>query len=125
MKRKPAEARGEKMQTLTRITKRLCKPATRELTPQNTTARGVALVLSGGGARVFAHIGVLRALEEARIPIEQIGGTSGGALIAAQVALGWDAERIRQRCAAILSSAARRSITSCRLSRWLTANTCG
>src|SRR5262249_15060140 len=84
------------MQTLSAITKRLFNPAPRELRPPNEEARGVSLVLSGGGARSFAHIGVLRALEEARIPIAQIGGTSGGALIAAQVALGWDAEKIRQ-----------------------------
>src|SRR5581483_5362778 len=84
------------MQVIGAITKRLFKPAACALTPTNSTTRGVALVLSGGGARTFAHIGVLRALEEARIPIEQVGGTSGGAIIAAQVALGWEAERIRQ-----------------------------
>src|SRR5262245_20468598 len=84
------------MQTLSAITERFFNPATQELRPPNAAARGVSLVLSGGGARSFAHIGVLRALEEARIPIAQVGGTSGGALIAAQVALGWDAEKIRQ-----------------------------
>src|SRR5262249_17490525 len=84
------------MQTLSAITERLFNPATQELRPPNAAARGVSLVLGGGGARSFAHIGVLRALEEARIPIAQGGGTSGGALIAAQVALGWDAEKIRQ-----------------------------
>jgi len=47
-------------------------------------------VFSGGGARGFAHIGVIRALHERRIPIDYIGGTSMGAVIAAQHALGWD-----------------------------------
>jgi NTE family protein len=54
------------------------------------TGSAVGLVLSGGGARGFAHIGILRALEECDIPIDFIGGTSMGAVIAAQQALGWD-----------------------------------
>jgi lysophospholipid hydrolase len=55
------------------------------------TGRSLALVLSGGGARGFAHIGVIRALEEAGIPIDRVGGTSMGAVIAAQLACGNDA----------------------------------
>jgi NTE family protein len=54
------------------------------------TGSAVSLVLSGGGARGFAHIGVIRALTESGIPIDAIGGTSMGAVIAAQYALGWD-----------------------------------
>jgi predicted acylesterase/phospholipase RssA/CRP-like cAMP-binding protein len=54
------------------------------------TGNATGLVLSGGGARGFAHIGVIRALHEAGIPIDFIGGTSMGAVIAAQYALGWD-----------------------------------
>ncbi|MEP7325839.1 MAG: patatin-like phospholipase family protein, partial [Gemmatimonadota bacterium] len=60
----------------------------------------VALVLGGGGARGFAHIGVLRALEEARIPIDRVGGVSMGAVIAAQYAGGLkpdDMEAINRR----------------------------
>lgn len=41
------------------------------------------LVLGGGGARGYAHIGVLRALEEENIPVDVVGGTSMGALIGA------------------------------------------
>jgi predicted acylesterase/phospholipase RssA/CRP-like cAMP-binding protein len=52
------------------------------------TGRAVGLVLGGGGSRGFAHIGALRAIEEAGIPIETIGGTSQGALIGAQYAMG-------------------------------------
>lgn len=48
----------------------------------------VGLVLSGGGARAFAHIGVLRALQEAGIAVDVIGGASMGALVAAQYAAG-------------------------------------
>jgi predicted acylesterase/phospholipase RssA len=54
------------------------------------TGNAVGLALSGGGARGFAHIGVIRALAERGIPIDYIGGTSMGAVIAAQHALGWD-----------------------------------
>ncbi|HYR07773.1 MAG TPA: cyclic nucleotide-binding and patatin-like phospholipase domain-containing protein [Longimicrobium sp.] len=50
--------------------------------------RAVGVVLGGGGARGFAHIGVIRALVEAGVPIDYIGGTSMGAGVAAQYALG-------------------------------------
>ncbi|MGE5425276.1 MAG: patatin-like phospholipase family protein, partial [Syntrophothermus sp.] len=43
-------------------------------------AQKVAVVLSGGGSRGAAHIGVLRALEENGIPIDYIAGTSIGAI---------------------------------------------
>ena len=52
------------------------------------TGKAVGLVLGGGGARAFAHIGAIRAIEEAGITIEMIGGTSQGALIGAQYAMG-------------------------------------
>ncbi|MGZ8488240.1 MAG: cyclic nucleotide-binding and patatin-like phospholipase domain-containing protein [Candidatus Binatia bacterium] len=60
------------------------------------TGTAVGLVLSGGGARGFAHIGVIRALTERQIPIDFIGGTSMGAVIAAQHALGWDWQTMAQ-----------------------------
>jgi len=56
--------------------------------------RAVGLVLGAGGARGFAHVGVLRALQEARIPIDMVGGTSMGAAMSAQHAMGWSTERI-------------------------------
>ncbi|MBU6180760.1 MAG: patatin-like phospholipase family protein, partial [Verrucomicrobia bacterium] len=55
------------------------------------TERGVGLVLGGGGARGFSQIGVIRALQENGIPIDLIGGTSMGAIVAAACAMGWDA----------------------------------
>lgn len=58
------------------------------------TGNAVNLVLSGGGARGFAHIGVIRALTEAGIPIDQIGGTSMGAGIAAYHTMGFSVERM-------------------------------
>jgi len=60
------------------------------------TGSAVGLVLSGGGARGFAHIGVIRALTERGIPIDAVGGTSMGAVIAAQHALGWDWRMLAQ-----------------------------
>ncbi|MCP4756024.1 MAG: patatin-like phospholipase family protein, partial [Proteobacteria bacterium] len=56
--------------------------------------RSIGIVFGGGGARGFAHIGVIRALKEAGIPIDMLGGTSIGALIAAGRAMGMDYERI-------------------------------
>ena len=56
------------------------------------TGHSVGLVLSGGGARGLAHIGVIRALEEAGLEIDMIGGTSIGGIMAAQYAMGWDSE---------------------------------
>jgi predicted acylesterase/phospholipase RssA len=50
----------------------------------------VGLVLAGGGARGLAHIGVVRAMREAGIPIDFVGGTSSGAIIGAFVAMGLD-----------------------------------
>lgn len=61
------------------------------------TGRAVGVVLGGGGARGFAHLGVLRALEERGIPIDLVGGNSMGALIAAQYACGWSLETIEER----------------------------
>ena len=54
------------------------------------TGTGCGLVLGGGGARGFAHLGVMRALEEAGVPIDVVGGVSFGALVAGVCALGMD-----------------------------------
>ncbi|MGO4771476.1 patatin-like phospholipase family protein [Flavobacterium sp. W22_SRS_FK3] len=54
----------------------------------------IGLVLSGGGAKGFAHIGVLKVLEEAGIKIDYIGGTSMGAIIGGLYATGYNAAQI-------------------------------
>mgnify|MGYP005628292009 CR=1 FL=1 len=54
----------------------------------------IGLVLSGGGATGFAHIGVLKALEENDIPIDYITGTSAGALIGSMYAVGYSPKEI-------------------------------
>ena len=58
------------------------------------SGRGVGLTLGGGGARGYAHIGVVAALRELSIPIDMVGGTSIGSVIAGQVALGLSREEI-------------------------------
>jgi predicted acylesterase/phospholipase RssA/CRP-like cAMP-binding protein len=58
------------------------------------TGNAFGLVLGGGGARSFAHIGVIRALEELGIEIDAIGGTSFGACVAATFAIGNDSRGI-------------------------------
>jgi NTE family protein len=61
------------------------------------TGRGVGLVLSGGGARGFAHLGVVKALREGNIPIDAVGGTSMGAILGAGIAMEWPHEDLVQR----------------------------
>src|SRR6478752_7085156 len=54
----------------------------------------IGLVLSGGGAKGFAHIGVLKVLEEAGVKISYIGGTSMGAVVGGLYASGYTARQI-------------------------------
>jgi predicted acylesterase/phospholipase RssA/CRP-like cAMP-binding protein len=61
---------------------------------RHLAGRAVGLVLGGGGARGFAHIGVMRALAEAGVPVDMVGGTSMGASLAAQCAMGWTPEKM-------------------------------
>ena len=61
------------------------------------SGRAVCLVLGGGGARGFAHIGLIRAMQEKGIPIDAVGGTSMGAMVAAMVAMGLDAQQMLAR----------------------------
>lgn len=63
---------------------------------RQVTGRGVGLVLGGGGARGFAHIGLVRALEQLRIPVDVAGGASMGAFIAALLACGFDSVEMAQ-----------------------------
>ncbi|MDR1222611.1 MAG: patatin-like phospholipase family protein [Tannerella sp.] len=55
----------------------------------SATAQKVGLVLSGGGARGAAHIGVIKALEENNIPIDYVTGTSIGAIVGSLYAMGY------------------------------------
>ena len=57
-------------------------------------AQTVGLVLSGGGAKGAAHIGVIKALEENEIPIDYITGTSAGAIMGSLYAMGYSPEEM-------------------------------
>lgn len=70
---------------------RLNRPAEFERLARTLAARAVTVALGGGGARGLAHIGVLRALQELGVPVDVIGGTSMGSIIAAQHAMGLSA----------------------------------
>ena len=70
----------------------LCSSLTLHSQEQNRPK--VGLVLSGGGAKGFAHIGVLKVLEEAGLKIDYIGGTSMGAVVGGLYASGYNAGQI-------------------------------
>ncbi len=56
----------------------------------------IGLTLAGGGARGWAHLGVLRALEEANIEVDCVAGASMGSIVAAGTALGWSSARLHE-----------------------------
>lgn len=60
-----------------------------EALARQLTGRAIGLVLGGGGARGFAHLGLLRAIEESGLNVDLAGGSSMGALISALVACGY------------------------------------
>jgi predicted acylesterase/phospholipase RssA/CRP-like cAMP-binding protein len=72
---------------------------------RHLTGRAIGVVLGSGGARCFAHLGVLRALQEAAIPVDAIGGVSIGALIAAQMAQGGELQALLGQMRALACNA--------------------
>ena len=67
--------------------------------------KAVGLVLAGGGARGFAHIGVIKALIDSNVPFDHLGGTSMGAIIAAGLASEWGVEELTERMRAAFVTA--------------------
>lgn len=72
-------------------------PALRQVSPRpgahaharlarRVSGRAIALALSSGGSKTVAHVGVLRVLREAGVPIDAVAGSSGGSVVAAAVA---------------------------------------
>ena len=61
---------------------------------QSSSRPKVGVVLSGGGAKGAAHIGVLKYIEEAGIPIDYIAGTSMGSIIGGMYALGYTSDEL-------------------------------
>ncbi|MDR0536941.1 MAG: patatin-like phospholipase family protein [Tannerellaceae bacterium] len=64
------------------------------LVPQAIVGQKVGLVLSGGGAKGAAHIGVIKALEENGVPIDYITGTSIGAIVGSLYAMGYSPDEM-------------------------------
>lgn len=62
-----------------------------------TSRPRIGLVLSGGGARGYAHLGVLQYLEKLRVPVDYIAGTSMGALVGGLYASGISAQELERR----------------------------
>ncbi|MDE6238870.1 MAG: patatin-like phospholipase family protein, partial [Muribaculaceae bacterium] len=60
----------------------------------NSVHQSVGLVLSGGGAKGIAHIGVIRALEDNNIPIDYIAGTSMGSIVGGLYACGYTTDEM-------------------------------
>lgn len=63
---------------------------------ENKTRPKIGLVLSGGGAKGIAHIGVLKILEEVGMPIDYIGGTSMGSIVGGLYAAGYSADELEE-----------------------------
>jgi NTE family protein len=61
----------------------------------------VALVLSGGGARGSAHVGVMEVLEQNHVPVDLIVGTSMGSIMGGLYAAGWSSEELKAKMLAI------------------------
>jgi len=85
---------------------RLDDPAHFARLARRLTGRARALVFSGGGARGYAHLGVQRLIEEQKITIDAIGGSSMGALLGASMALGQDARHVGRLSARFASKRA-------------------
>ena len=64
------------------------------------SGQSVGLVLSGGGARAYAHVGAVKALREQGVPIDFVGGSSMGAIVAAGIGCAWDDAELAQRITA-------------------------
>ena len=77
-----------------RFMKRLASAVLLCLMTSSIFASGIGYALSGGGARGFAHIGVIKVLEEEGLRPDYISGTSIGAVIGALYAIGYTAAEI-------------------------------
>src|SRR6478752_8908478 len=90
----------------------LCRTAN---AAENSGRPRIGLVLAGGGAKGGAHVGVLKVLEEMRVPVDCIAGTSMGALVGAGYASGLSAAEIEKflvgvKWNSVIGSAGRRDL---------------
>lgn len=72
----------------------LAVPKEAPVASQRPPRKKVGLVLSGGGAKGAAHIGVLKVLEEAGIPIDYVAGTSMGAIVGGLYCIGYSPDAL-------------------------------
>jgi NTE family protein len=79
----------------------LCGAAAQDARAAATSRPRIGLVLAGGGAKGAAHIGVLRILDELRVPVDCVVGTSMGALVGAAFATGMRPAEIERQVLAI------------------------
>src|SRR5688572_15303684 len=79
----------------------LCGAAAQDAPAAATSRPRIGLVLAGGGAKGAAHIGVLRVLEDLRVPVDCVVGTSMGALVGATFATGMRPAEIERQVLAI------------------------
>jgi NTE family protein len=98
--------RGHAAAALVLLAAALAAPAGADQSAGGTDATAserprIGLVLGGGGARGGAHVGVLKVLDELRVPVDCVAGTSMGALVGATFASGLPAEEIERRLAEI------------------------
>ena len=84
------------MRSLVRIATAGCLVAAIPLAGAETPPR-IGLALSGGGARGLAHVGVLKVLEELRVPVHCITGTSMGAIVGGTYASGTPATKLEEK----------------------------
>src|SRR5262245_18488282 len=71
-------------------------PRAEPIVPVQSARPVLGLALGGGGARGFAHVGVIKALEEEGIVSDVVTGASSGAVIAALYASGYDGRKLAQ-----------------------------
>lgn len=78
----------------------ICRSSKREFKrlARLVTSRALGMALGGGGARGFAHIGVIRAFQECKVPIDLVGGTSMGGVVGAHLAMGKSWQEILEAC---------------------------
>ena len=93
----PAEAWLLRLGVETHHHVRRGNPADLARLARHLTGKAVGVVFSGGGARGYGHLGVVKALREAGVPMDLVGGTSFGAIVAAGVASEWDDAELRAR----------------------------
>ncbi len=90
---------GIAMTALCVLASNLAWPSLPALAHQSSETLGrprIGLVLAGGGAMGIAHVGVIKVLEEAGVPIDMIAGTSMGAIVGALYAMGYSAQELEQ-----------------------------